>query len=92
MAVRVLSAKLPQELIDALGPAAEARGLTRNGLVREALEAVLEGRIIQLTPRERLARDLRAGFARDRKAMKARSFGQVTESVNGMDAFPCKSP
>jgi len=38
---RVLTAKLPPELIDALGEEARSRGVTRNALVRQALERVL---------------------------------------------------
>lgn len=58
--VRVMSTKLSEELIASLGVAAEARGVTRNHLVREALEAVVEGRVRHLTEEELKARRLRA--------------------------------
>lgn len=58
--VRVLSAKIPEELIAGIDAAAEARGVTRNRLVREALEAVIEGRVDFLTEEEQLSRRRRA--------------------------------
>ena len=65
MAQSVLSAKLPDELIDALGRTAIEQEMTRNRLVREALEAIVDGRVIPLTADEELSRDLRAGLKRE---------------------------
>lgn len=71
MAVRVLTAKLSEELIDELSSIAVERGTTRNALVREALEAIIDNRVTPLDPEVRLARELRAGFARDRDRLRA---------------------
>lgn len=71
--VKVLSAKLDEELIERLGVAADARGITRNALVREALEAAVDGRVRHLTKEEQQARrlqTLRDGLAWDRQRLK----------------------
>jgi len=71
--VKVLSAKLPEELVASLDAAAAEQGVTRNRLVREALEATVEGRIRQLTEDERESRRIRKvrdRFERDRRAMR----------------------
>lgn len=44
MAVRVLSAKVPEELIAALNDVAAHRGMSRNAIVREALERLVAGK------------------------------------------------
>lgn len=67
--VRVVSAKLSTELIDAVDIAAAARGLSRNGFVRECLEAGIDDRVAWLTDAERTSRRIRAGLARDREAL-----------------------
>ena len=72
--VKVMSTKLPEELIASLGTAADARGVTRNYLVREALEAVVEGRVRFFTEEERASRRgqaVRKGLERDRRALRA---------------------
>jgi predicted transcriptional regulator len=56
----VLSAKLPEDLIDRLGPIAAERGTTRNRLIRDALEAAVDGRVDFLTDAEREAERLQA--------------------------------
>jgi hypothetical protein len=43
MAQRTFTVGVPEELFQALERAAESRGLKRNGFVREALEAALNG-------------------------------------------------
>lgn len=85
----MLTAKLPEELIEAVGDVAERRGVSRNRLVHEALEAIVDGRIepwsaedIEATRhtmiRERLQEDrvaLRASLQRD-ATRRARQLGR----------------
>jgi predicted DNA-binding protein len=64
MASRVLTAKVPAELIDRADALARRRGVTRNRLVREALEAAVDGRVTFLSPKEREAQEIREAMAR----------------------------
>ncbi len=53
---RVLSAKLPAELIDALDEEATRQGTSRNALVRRALEQAVAGDLPLLDQERRFAR------------------------------------
>lgn len=71
MASRVLSAKLPEELIADLSAAAADQGLSRNALVRRALEAVTTGETGPISDADLAVRDVRRRLARDRARLHA---------------------
>jgi hypothetical protein len=71
MAQRVLTAKVTEELYDAVDERAACRGVTRNALVREALEATVDGRITPLDPHEALRRAFVADMHRGETALRA---------------------
>lgn len=71
---RVLTTKLPVDLVGRLGVVAAERGVTRNRLVRDALEAVVDGRVAPLYGEDRERQEVRAVFGRielDRLALRA---------------------
>ena len=72
MAQRVLTAKLPEELVVALDAVASGRDTSRNAVVREALEALVEGRISALTPEATTARRISRSLERDYQLTVAR--------------------
>jgi hypothetical protein len=73
--VKVLTAKLPEELIEAVGDVAKRRGVSRNRLVQEALEAIVDGRVEPWSADEVEATRLvlfRERLQEDRVALRAR--------------------
>jgi len=69
--VKVLSAKVPEELIAGIDAAAEARGVTRNRLVREVLEAAVDGRVTFLAEEEERSRRQQAAFETLRRQLSS---------------------
>jgi len=65
VSVRVLTAKLPEELIAALDDLAADRGVSRNALVREALERIVEAGDAGPTLEERRLATARATIRRE---------------------------
>lgn len=56
---RILSARVPSDLVHALDGVARGRGITRNALIRRSLEAAVEGRVTLLSEEEERDRKVR---------------------------------
>lgn len=82
MSQRILSAKVREELVEQLDATANEQGISRNAVVRQVLEAFVDGRPVSFTDpnawRRRL-REIREGIHGERqrkfKTVQARSNG-----------------
>lgn len=73
MASRIVSAKVPADLLDAVDAAAASHGFARNTYVRRVLEAATAGDLELESEGDRTARLVRARFAEDRRLLLATS-------------------